>query len=426
MARRWLAVVMGMAWLAGCAREEGPKPATPSAKTKESAATAPASTASNQLEVVPIEKIFFLPAADGKKLAIEEVTGFLADKKNSQPIVPASPPGLDSIATYIPADNPMTRAKVELGRLLYFDPRLSRDNTISCASCHGPSEGWADADQFSIGIKGQKGGRQAPTVMNRAFGKLEFWDGRAPSLEHQALGPIQNPVEMGFTLDEVVSRINEVPVYQAFFEKVFGGPATSENLAKAIASFERTVLVGGAPNDYYTAAEPFIKMSKDDLESLEAPEQERGKKLLAEYAKHKLSDAALRGRTLYFGKAECSVCHVGQNLTDEAFYNIGVSMDKKDFDVGRFAETKKDEDKGAFKTPTLRNIALSAPYMHDGTQKTLEEVVEHYNKGGTPNPHLHKRIKKLNLSPAEKADLVTFMKEGLASPLPAIVAPRLP
>lgn len=139
-----------------------------------------------------------------------------------------------------------------------------------------------------------------------------------------------------------------------------------------------------------------------------------------------MSEAALRGRALYFGKAECSLCHVGQNLTDEAFYNIGVGMDRKDFDLGRYNETKKEEDKGAFKTPTLRNVAATAPYMHDGSQKTLREVVDHYDKGGTPNPYQHQRIKKLNLTEQEKEDLVAFMTEGLTGPMPPIKPPRLP
>jgi cytochrome c peroxidase len=139
-----------------------------------------------------------------------------------------------------------------------------------------------------------------------------------------------------------------------------------------------------------------------------------------------MSDAAVRGRALYFGKAECSVCHVGANLTDELFYNIGVGMHKKDPDVGRFAVTKKKEDTGAFKTPTLRNIANTAPYMHDGSQKTLMEVVEHYNKGGFPHPYQSARIKKLNLTEQEKKDLVTFLEEGLTGPLPEIKIPRLP
>lgn len=390
--------------------------------------TARAAASPGTPEVVEIDRLFVLPNDDGsgKKLTVGEIQSFLADPQNHRPIVPKPPLGLGDPGAKIPADNPMTRAKVELGRLLYFDPRLSVDHTISCASCHSPTEGFADADRVSIGIKGLTGNRQAPTVINRLYGSLQFWDGRAPTLEEQSKGPIQNPVEMGFTHLAAVERLQGVEGYRLFFESVFGRPATIDDVAKAIATFERTVLVGGAPNDYYTLAEPILKLADEEIADLPEDQQERVRRVLAEAKEHPMSEAALRGRALYFGKAECSLCHVGQNLTDEAFYNIGVGMDRKDFDLGRYNETKKEEDKGAFKTPTLRNVAATAPYMHDGSQKTLREVVDHYDKGGTPNPYQHQRIKKLNLTEQEKEDLVAFMTEGLTGPMPPIKPPRLP
>ncbi len=306
------------------------------------------------------------------------------------------PAGLPPVP--FPADNPPTAEKIALGKQLYFDKRLSRDNTISCASCHDPGKGYSNGDQFATGFKGQKGGRNSPTVINAAYNTFQFWDGRAGSLEEQALGPIANPIEMNLTLKEAVDRINKIPGYKSQFQKVFGSDATEENIAKAIASYERTVLCGDAPYDRFKAGD-----------------------------KKALSPAAERGRVLFFGRAACSSCHSGPNFTDNAFHNIGVGMDAKQPDEGRKAISNLGGDTGSFKTPTLRDIAKSGPYMHDGSLKTLKEVVEHYNKGGVPNEFLDEEIFKLNLTPQEVDDLVTFMKEGLtSSSYPDHKMPELP
>lgn len=309
---------------------------------------------------------------------------------------PAVPLGLPAIR--IPADNPFTAAKAELGKQLYFDPRLSRDSTVSCASCHSPQRGYSNGEQFATGVDGQKGGRNSPTVLNTAYGVFQFWDGRAGSLEEQALGPIQNPIEMNMTLDEVVARLNKIEGYRRQFESLFGTGVTSTGIAQAIACYERTVLTGNAPYDRYAAGD-----------------------------KSALSEAAERGRKLFFGKAHCSACHAGPNFTDNGFHNIGVGMDQAKPDEGRAAVTGLKGDTGAFKTPTCREIKRTGPYMHDGSLKTLEEVIEHYNKGGTPNPYLDEEIYPLKLTTAEKQDLITFLTEGLSSPdYPDHHAPRLP
>jgi cytochrome c peroxidase len=310
--------------------------------------------------------------------------------------LPQVPAGLDPVP--VPADNPMTAAKVELGKQLYFDKRLSIDETVSCASCHDPEKGWSNSDTFATGIKGQRGGRSAPTVINSAYHPLQFWDGRASQLEGQALGPIQNPIEMGHTMDACVECLNAIPGYKKQFQEVFKTDVTAEGIAKAIAAFERTVLSGDAPYDRYKAGD-----------------------------KKAMSEAAVRGMELFFNKARCSACHTGPNFSDAAFHNLGVSIDKKEPDEGRKVISKLEGDRGSFKTPTLREIARTAPYMHDGSLKTLEDVIEHYNKGGTPNPQLDEEIFPLNLSADEKADLVTFMKEGLASKsYPLVKPPKLP
>ena len=306
------------------------------------------------------------------------------------------PAGLE--APTIPADNPMTAAKVELGKQLYFDPRLSRDSTVSCATCHAPDKGWSNGERFATGVRGQTGNRSAPSVMNAAYYALQFWDGRAQQLEGQALGPIQNPIEMDMTLPEVIERLNAIAGYKKQFQEVFGTDVTSDGIAKAIACFERTVLSGDAPYDAFLAGDSTA-----------------------------LSEGAERGRLLFFGKAQCSACHVGPNLSDGGFHNIGVGMDQEKPDEGRSAISTLVGDRGSFKTPSLRDIARTAPYMHDGSLATLEDVVEHYNKGGVVNPQLDEGIFPLNLSDQEKADLVTFMKEGLASrAYPDIEVPKLP
>jgi cytochrome c peroxidase len=298
----------------------------------------------------------------------------------------------------VPADNPLTLEKVELGKQLYFDPRLSSDNTVSCASCHDPKKGWSNAANFATGVRSQVGGRSAPTIINAAYSELQFWDGRAHLLEGQALGPIANPIEMDHKLEDCVSKLNKIPGYKQQFQKVFGTDVTPENMAKAIASFERTVLSGNAPFDKFKAGET-----------------------------NALSSAAESGRKVFFGKGHCSACHTGPNFTDQSFHNVGVGMGAAKPDLGRYEVTKVIGDKGAFKTPTLREVARHAPYMHDGSLKTLEDVVEHYVRGGTPNPQLDEEIFPLKLTAQEKADLVTFMKEGLASAeYPDIAPPKLP
>ncbi len=428
--------------LSGCARQEpqhpppGQEPA-PSAGTETTPAAQPVEEKEGQkqqvteataakitdLPVIPISQIFLLPNDDGKKLTIDEIKAFLADPKSHEPFVPEPPLGLplEDVLKAIPEDNPMTRAKVELGRQLYFDKRLSRDSTISCATCHDPAMGWTEHKPVSTGINGQKGTRNSPTVLNRIFGKTQFWDGRAASLEEQALGPIENPIEMGFTLKELVERLKGIEGYGIQFEKVFGG-ISADAIGKAIAAFERTVMAGAAPYDYYQQAEPYLKMSEQELANA-GPE---AKKAVEEYQKHRMSDSAKRGMDLFFGEALCSVCHLGPNFSDEDFDNLGVGMMAKEPDPGRKKVTGKEEDTGAFRTPTCRNLVHTAPYMHDGSMKTLEEVIEHYVKGGIPNPYLSKDIKKLDLTEQEKKDLLAFLVEGLTGPLPDIKPPRLP
>lgn len=320
------------------------------------------------------------------------VAMFLAMSLLTNALLAAEPAGLPPVKN--PQDNPPTPEKIELGKQLYFDPRLSEDSTVSCASCHDPQKGWSNGADVATGIGGKKGGRNSPTVINSAYSTLQFWDGRAKSLEDQALGPIQNPIEMNMTLDQVVARLNGITGYKDQFQKVFGTDVTPDGIAKSIAAFERTVLSGDAPYDKFKAGDQSA-----------------------------LSESALKGMKLFFGKANCSACHAGPNFSDSAFHNIGLDTE----DPGRFAISKLAGDTGAMKTPTLRDIAKTGPYMHDGKLQTLEDVVAHYNKGGNNNPYQDEEIFPLKLSESEVANLVTFMKEGLASSqYPDVAPPELP
>lgn len=360
-------------------------------------------------------------------LKLAEVETWLSDPRNHETLEFELPLGLSTGASQVQGldKNPLTRAKIELGRQLYFDPRLSADRSVSCSSCHHPDEGFAKHTQFGVGIQGQMGGRNSPVSYNRILSGPQFWDGRAKSLEDQAVGPIANPIEMGNTHDACVECLKGVPGYKLQFEKIFG-KLDIDAVGQALASFERAIVTEPTPFDYYERLRPFEKLDPDEIKD-DPDLSAKYEVALAGAKAHPLSESAKRGRELYFtDKAGCSQCHVGANLADEKYHNIGVGMDKEKPDIGREEVTKDPKDHGAFKTPTIRNVALSAPYMHDGSQKTLEEVVEWYAKGGHANPSLSEKIKKLNLTDQDKQDLVEFMKQGCTSLFPKVASDRLP
>jgi cytochrome c peroxidase len=367
-------------------------------------------------------------------LTIDQIKRWLDNPRNHARLKPILPQGMAAGAGQIAGieKNPLTRAKIELGRQLYFDTRLSKDNSISCASCHDPVNGYAKDTRFGVGVAGQLGGRNSPVAYNRILSGKQFWDGRAESLEEQAKGPIANPIEMSNTHDVCVHTIGELPGYKLQFDKIFPDGVTIDNMARAIASFERVLVTGPSPWDYYTPVLDFQKAYgsnqidehalKDDDPTLY---EDYKKKKTASDA-HPISESAKRGGLLFFSdKAGCTACHVGANFTDEQYHNLGVGMDAPEPDVGRAKISGDAKDTGAFKTPTVRNVALSGPYMHDGSQKTLEEVVEWYAKGGHANPHLDPKIKPLKLTTEDKADLVEFMR-ALTGDLPKVERGRLP
>jgi cytochrome c peroxidase len=312
-------------------------------------------------------------------------------------------PPLGLPAVPVPADNPVTTETIALGRRLFYDPVLSANKTISCASCHNPSFGFSDGRRFSAGVGGKTGTRNAPTVLNAAFSAPQFWDGRAAGLEEQAAGPIANPIEMNKPHDVCVTDLNHDPSYVAQFEKAFGpGPITMSKVQKAIAAFERKVISGNSPFDRY-------HFGGD---------------------KSALSPAAIRGMGIFTDAARgnCVACHTIEEkhaiFTDGLFHNIGIGMNAEGelTDLGRYEQSKAEKDKGAFKTPTLRNVAASGPYMHDGSLKTLRDVVDYYVGGGNSNPHLDRQMKPLTLSRQERDDLIAFL-ESLTGEMPPDVGP---
>ena len=295
-----------------------------------------------------------------------------------------------------PENNRPTAQRVALGKALFFDPRLSASNWISCATCHNPALGWSDGLPTGIGHGMKTLKRATPTILNAAFNPIQMWDGRKSTLEDQALGPIAADVEMAQEIAALVKKLGAIPGYRAMFERAYPGePISGETIAKAIASFERTVL---------STDSPFDRWAKGDESALDA--------------------SAKRGFELYGGKANCVACHSGFNFTDNGFHNIGV-REGAEPDLGRYSERKLASLRGAFKTPTLRDVALTAPYMHNGAYRTLEEVVEMYSRGGDVKDNLSPNMKPLDLSAREKADVVAFLRSLTGAPAPVTI-PQLP
>lgn len=302
-------------------------------------------------------------------------------------------------AVPMPKDNISTPARVELGKALFFDPRLSGNGASSCASCHNPSLGWSDGQKTAVGFGGVVLGRATPTIVNTAYNTQFMWDGRKKSLEDQALGPMKAADEMNTDFPAVIARLGAMPAYQSLFEKAYPGEAIGEEtIARALAAFERSIVSRDAP---------FDRWLNGDTRAL-TPEQYRG---------YKVFSAADKGN--------CAACHSGPNFTDNGFHNIGIKTVGANPDPGRYAIRKVASMKGAFKTPTLRDVELTAPYFRDGSAATLRDVVEHYARGGDDRSNLSPDMKQLNLSEQDKSDLVAFLR-ALTGKRVAVTTPQLP
>jgi cytochrome c peroxidase len=289
------------------------------------------------------------------------------------------PPGFPPIPW--PEGNPYSAARAELGRVLFFDGRLSSNNVVSCAFCHEPSHAFSGIAPFSLGVDGKSNGRHAQTLINRAWGKSQFWDGRSPTLEAQVIVPLTNPHEMGMTTEGVVQKLHSIRGYAPLFTAAFGDSTiTYDRTAQAIATFERTIVSGNSAYDRYVAGDKtaLTKQQKDGLD-------------------------------FFNKKGECAECHSGPNFSDEKFANIGVGTDQQNPDPGREDVTRNRRDWGKFKVPSLRDLAVRAPYMHDGSVKTLGDVLDIYAKGGLPNPHLDTRLTPFYLDEETKRDLLAFL-----------------
>ena len=299
------------------------------------------------------------------------------------PYVLDPPLALQDPARYIPEDNPLTKEKVELGKLLFFDKRLSVNNTVSCATCHMAELAYTDGQPVSTGVFRRQGGRSAPTAINRLYSTKQFWDGRKESLEAQSVMPIIDHVEMGMpSHDAVAEKVNGINGYHALFKNVFGTDVTIDGIGKALASFQRTLLSGNS------AVDQFDRGVSDDTLSL----------------------SGQRGMEIFRNKGRCTSCHSGFNFTDEQFHNLGIGWDTGTVDLGRYRVTQDKKDIAAFKTPTLREVSNTAPYMHDGRFGTLREVVNFYSDGGIKNPFQDSDIRVLNLTDQEKEDMVAFLR----------------
>jgi cytochrome c peroxidase len=360
--------------------------------------------------------------------AASEALSFAAVRDLVDAVVPLGLPQ-DLWENYIPRHNRQSAEKIELGRKLFFDKRLSRDGSVSCATCHDPEKGFADGRDVAQGIEQRRGTRNSPTLLNVLFNSGQFWDGRADSLEDQATLPLINPLEMGnSSLEVVTARLKSLPEYRVEFRSVFGSELSAENLARAIASYERTLVAADSDFDRFFAGDQSA-----------------------------ISDSARRGFAIFRGKGRCSRCHTFSEqlpfFSDFAYHNTGVAARHPNFErlsrsawqaaerpdlmkvidrltaedggseLGRMSFSYQVFDLGAFRTPSLRNVAITAPYFHDGSAKTLAEVVRFYNEGGKPNLNREWDLNSLALTQMEEKDLVAFL-ESLTGRLPSSLARR--
>jgi cytochrome c peroxidase len=386
----------------GCPAE-APKSSKVPAKTAEPTKDEPAAEPTKQEPATePAAEVAKEPAAEAAKEPVKEEPATEPAKEPAKEAPPQAaetpkvPLGLPPLP--VPQDNPITAEKVELGKLLYFDERLSKDGKIACATCHDPKMAYAEHEPSSTGIGGQKGDRNSPTVINAAYATVQFWDGRAASLEEQALGPIANPIEMGHELGAMVQDLSKLDGYTSRFQKVFGTGVTQDGVAKAIAAFERTILSGNSPYDRFKGGD-----------------------------QQALTDVHKRGLEVFDG-AGCSTCHTPPLMSNYKYYNAGVGADKEKPDEGRKKVTGSDADLGKFRVPTLREIANTAPYFHDGSAATLDDAVALMAAGGKDNPHLSpmlKAVRAAQLTEQNRKDLVEFLN-ALSGEYPLVEKPKLP
>ncbi|HIF40028.1 MAG TPA: cytochrome-c peroxidase [Planctomycetes bacterium] len=292
-----------------------------------------------------------------------------------------APMGLEADAALIVVESDPDGAWLAIGRRLFFDPVLSSDRTVACASCHQPGHGFADPRPLSVGVEGRITLRHAPTLLNRALGKTFMWDGRAATLEEQVLQPIVNPLEMDLSLEQALTRLASDESYAAGFRRLTGGAPTEVDLSRALATFVRHLWHAGSAVDRFRSGDVGV-----------------------------LSPEEKAGMWIYESRGGCWRCHGGANFTDEDFHNTGIGVRDGVALPGRMGFTGEDRDRGAFKTPTLRGLTLTGPYMHDGSLASLEEVIKFYRRGGEPNPYLDENLRPLELTDQDVINLGAFLR----------------
>lgn len=349
-----------------------------------------------------------------------EVEAWLADPKNHEPLEFVLPLSLrlGGNDVQLPADQALTRAKIELGRQLYFDSRLAGPSNMSCSHCHHPTAGYSRWMVMPVINRNVSAG------FNRILSREQFWDGRVDSLEDQIEHPLTNKYEMHNTVPDAVRQIEAVEGYRLQFERIYGG-VTFTAITQAISCFERALVTGPSPFDFEEVVRRSDEHSAETLGELEQSELEEARRGMNEFP---LSENARRGRDLFFSdRTHCATCHSGPNFTDEQYHAVGLPpiSSKAAADTGRFAVTGREEDRDAYKTPTLRNIAQTPPYMHAGQLETLEEVVAWFNQPKAATPHVSPLLRPLGLSSGDQRDLVEFLR-SLTGPLPPVESGRLP
>ena len=366
-------------------------------------------------------------------LVLSTLTTWLADPANHVPLEYELPawlqPGVGQVKDL--ADNPPTRAKLELGRQLFFDPRLSRDDTVSCGTCHEPEHGFTVATALARGTEGREGRRNPPALLNRIMLAVgddrQMWDGRASSVEDALLHALTDATAMAADPDETLAKLRDLECYRIQFEKSYGSVSWPA-LGDALGQFVHCLVTGDAPYDHDVRWRAYETLPSEVL-AADAVLAARHASARAAAERHPMSAAARRGESLFFGnRAWCSACHNGVNFTDELYHNTGVGLDSLDPDLGRYEVTGRDEDWGAFKTPTIRGAVHTAPYMHDGSVDTLADVIEWYAHAGAANRNLDYRyrwIERTSLSRQDRDDLVAFVKACSGS-LPVVEKGRLP
>lgn len=416
--------------MTGCAKRSASVPVAQAARAEPTGAR-PAAAVESSVVLGATDLLSGIPGTGS--LSAQEIEAWLDDPATLVPLDVELPQWLTPGAGQVKdlSANPLTRGRIELGRQLFFDPRLSADNSVGCASCHEPDRGYTVGTRFATGVSGQQGTRNPPALLNRIMLAVgddrQMWDGRATSVEDALLHALADPTEMAADPSRLAARLEQIEGYRVQFGRLYGG-VSWQAIGDAIGGFVHCLVTGNAPYDHAVIWRSYKRLD-DELLARDPGLAARHAAARQATESQPLSAAAVRGERLFFGNgAWCSACHNGVNFTDEQFHNIGIGLAAADPDLGRIRVTGRGEDWGAFKTPTIRNAIHTAPYMHDGSLATLEDVVDWYAHAGQANRNLDYRyawVGNVALSARDRRDLVAFV-QACTGPLPQVETGRLP